>query len=311
MENRIIIKRHAVEGSVPSWLYRILPDTVCEAIVRVDVEKLEFLSEIRLRTNAICTLTSGGENIVLYNNNQFVTLSEKDIDSFLHKVCGGSVYSYENSIAQGFITVNGARIGISGDVTLKNGTVCGFSKIRSVNIRIPRHIGGCADKLLYHIKSTPYEKLGGILVASAPGVGKTTVLRELALKLSTARDRFYRVCVIDERCEIYIPELFKNNSADIFSGIPKNKGIEFASRLMNPEFIIFDEISSDTDASSILSAHFGGSVFISSVHATSPDAITQKNKIRALCEEGVFSHIFFLERMENGIKTSLHRIQKG
>ncbi len=308
MESRIIIKNDSAVGNIPLWLYNTLPDTAKSSLGRVDTEKLKYLSEIRLRTNGICTLTCGGENIVLYNNTHYIVLAEKEIDNFLHKVCNGSVYSYENSIAQGFITVNGVRIGISGDVTLKNGVICGFSKIRSVNVRIPRHVDGCADKLLCHIKATPYSKLGGILVASAPGVGKTTVLRELALKLSSDKDWIYRVCVVDERCEIYMPELFKNSSADVFSGIPKNKGIEFASRVMSPQFIIFDEIGSDTDALSILSAHFGGSVFISSVHASTPDTILQKNQIKTMCDEGVFSHIFFLERTGSTVKTSLHKI---
>ena len=308
MESRILTKNNSAVCGVPLWLYNTLPDSVKDSLGGVNNEKLKCLSEIRLRTNGICTLTSYGENIALGDRNNFVTLPEKEIDSFLHKVCGGSVYSYESSIAQGFITVNGVRLGISGDITLKNGTITGFSKIRSVNIRIPRHIDGCADKLLCHINTTPYPKLGGILIASAPGVGKTTVLRELALKLSSVSDKLYRVCVIDERCEIYLPEVFKNSSADIYLRIPKNKGIEFASRVMNPEFIIFDEIGSDTDVNSIISAHFGGSVFISSVHASNPSEILQKNKIRILCDEGVFSHIFFLERTEAGIKNSLHKI---
>ena len=308
METRIIVKNDSASGDIPLWLYNTLPDKVKNSIGRVEKEKITYLSEIRLRTDAFCTLTCGGETVILYDNIKVLKLCEKEIDNFLHRVCNGSVYSHENSIAQGFITVNGVRIGISGVVTLKNGVVSGFSKIRSINIRIPHHIENCADKLLCYINATPYSKLGGILVASAPGVGKTTVLRELAVKLSTGNKSLYRVCVVDERCEIYMPKLFNNSCADIFSGIPKNKGIEYASRLMNPQFIIFDEIGSDTDVHSILSAHFGGSVFISSVHASSPDTITKKNMIRTLCDEGVFSHIFFLERTGNTVKTSLHHI---
>lgn len=320
MISKMVFTNSIQKCDMHSWIFPFLPECINAALDKADTKILDNLSEIRLRADSVSAVTSNGANYVIAKDGVFpyslhpVIIGTKDIDDFIYKVCRGSVYSHEGSISNGFITINGVRIGISGDVTVKNGAVSGFSSIRSVNIRLPKHIDGCADGLLRHITSDGFESLGGILVASPPGVGKTTVLRELAIKLSNGINnehtlkQSFRVSVIDERCELYIPSLFKNCSADIYSGIPKHTGIEFASRTMSPEVIIFDEIGSDADAKAVMSAHFGGCTFISSIHAGSVYAAMNKRIIKNLYEEGIFTHIYFLERTENGIKGTLHKV---
>lgn len=298
----------------------MLPEEIKKALDKTAPEILSDISEIRLRNGGISTATVCDKNLIFSKDGitnyivNPVLLNEKDIDNFMYRVCGGSVYSYESSISKGFITVKGIRMGLSGDVTVKNGKVCGFSEIRSINIRLPRHIHGCADEIISFISKKGIDSVGGILIASRPGAGKTTFLRELAVRLSSGinesdgKTHLYRVSVADERNELYIPELFASSTADILSGIPKNDGIELASRVLCPEIIIFDEIGSETDASNIISAHFGGSTFIASVHADSLEGALNKTIIKRLASEGVFSYIYFLERTENGVKGTLCKI---
>ena len=322
MESIKILKKNADTDSLYSWVLELLPESIKYALNKTDPTLLNGLSEIRLRANGVSCVSVLGKNFVISENGIFphsekcISLDFRDLDDFLHKVCRGSVYSHESSIANGFITVNGARMGLSGDVTLKNGNVAGFSSIRSINIRFPRHINGCADILLKHIRERSSDSLGGILIASAPGVGKTTVLRELAVKLSESikdpygNNRMYRVSVVDERCELYIPALFKRCTADVYSGIPKHIGIEFASRTMNPEIIIFDELGSEADARAVMSSHFGGSAFITSVHAGCLDDVKRKKVLRTLFDERIFTHIYFLNRTDSGINGTLYEVDK-
>lgn len=298
----------------------MLPEKVRKSLDKTSPEILSDISEIRLRYSGISTATVGSKTFILTNDgvtnasSNPILLDKKDIDTFLYRVCEGSVYSYESSIAKGFITVKGIRMGLSGDVTVKDGKVTGFSEIRSINIRLPKHIHGCADSLLSFISENSIASAGGILIASRPGVGKTTLLRELAIRLSSGipdadgRKSICRVSVADERNELYIPSLFSSCTADILSGIPKNEGIELANRVLCPEIIIFDEIGSETDASKIMSAHFGGSTFIASVHASSVEDALNKAVIKKLASEGVFSYLYYIDRTESGIKGTLCKI---
>lgn len=315
---KLSVKPHTAE--LYSWIFDILPYSVSKAIAASEPYISEGMTEIRLRADGISTVTSKGLSYVVTENGisqsvkNCIRLSEKDIDDYIYKLCGGSVYAYENSIACGYITVNGIRNGLSGSITVKDGRITGYSSVKSVNIRLPHHISGCADKLLEHILTKSMVDGKGILAVSRPGVGKTTVLRELAIRLSgedkngNVPKRLCRVSVIDERCELYIPSLFTFSCADIFTGIPKHTGIELASRAMSPEIIIFDEIGSDKDAEAVISAHFGGITFVSSVHADSPESAIQNRTVKKLCDEGIFDFIYFLKRTASGVEGTLHRI---
>ena len=318
MDRKYIYSKPFQSDKLYSWIYEILPSEVRTFLQNANIEEKNSISEIHLRASGLSTITCCNKSIVITcpYKSEPLRLCSKDIEDFIYRMCKGSVYTHEESIANGFITVNGIRMGISGTVTLSSSKVTGFSDIKGVNIRLPVHIPGCADDLMTFFTEKDLEQSFGILVASAPGVGKTTVLRELAIKLSQGvKDKhgnttLFRTCVIDERCELYIPSLFSNCCADIYCGIPKHTGIEFASRTMNPQIIIFDEIGSEKDASAVLSAHFGGVSFISSVHASSPATVTEKKALRELFSAGIFTHIYFLERTSDGIKGTLKEVQK-
>lgn len=283
---------------------RTLPEKVQLCIDKSDASLVERLCEIRLRQNAVSTATIDGktmfltENGIAHSSENAIAISEKDIDEFIYRICQGSVYAHEASLKNGYITVHGARIGICGEAIPQNGDTVGFSKIYGLNIRIPRHINGCSDELMKYIESNGLSALSGILIASRPGDGKTTLLRDLAIKLSSSKaKRTYRVAVVDERCEIYAPSLFRNCCADVYSGISKGDGLEYAVRVMSPEVIICDEIGSERDSRIIRSAHIGGIAFIASVHAKSIDNVFATPSIKMLIDDGIFSAVYFLERI--------------
>lgn len=284
-----------------------LPSHISGALSRLSLSALEKIEEIRLRANAVTTVTISGETCVLCESGitkkstKPLTTSTQDIEDFIYRFCKGSVYSYEHTLSEFYITIGSVRVGISGEAHVKNGVLSGVGSIYSVNIRIPRHIDGCAATVTEHIARCGFPDGKGILIASAPGQGKTTLLRDLTKSLSLCTgeseiSQIYKVCVIDERREIYMDGIFRFCCADFLLGTGKVKGIEIASRVLSPQIIICDEIGSAEEAESIRLQKNSGTVFIASVHADSTEAIMKKEFLRKMFEEGVFGYTYLLNR---------------
>jgi len=288
-----------------------LPTQVSSAILQLDKTTLDKICEIRLRREGITTVTIGGQNFVLSltgltdDTSRAVICQKQDIDDFLFKFCKGSVFSYETTIKEGFIVSDGIRAGMGSLSSQASGMEFDIS---SINIRIPRYVKGCADGIFTHICKNGFEDGKGILIISKPGVGKTTLLRDLAVSLSTGTAfGLKRVCVIDERNEIYMQKVFEHCCIDFISGIDKCRGIERASRLLSPEIIICDEISGSEEAKRITTQKNSGVIFIASYHADSYESALKKPYILDMFNNGVFSHIYTLIREGSDIKGSLYR----
>lgn len=298
-----------------SALYKIrqyLPQNVSSCLSRLDKGTLDRITEIRLRKNSLTTVTLEGQNYILCltglssktKNGIFVT--ENDIEDFIYKFCKGSIYSHENTLKDFFVTNSGIRVGLSGQAIYKGGSLQGIGKVTGVNIRLPRHIKNVSEEILAYIEKNGFKDGKGFLLLSKPGVGKTTFLRDLAANLSHGSNtRIYRVCVIDERCEIYMDSIFTKCCCDFLSGIDKIKGLEIASRVLSPEIIICDEISGPDEAEKIIRHKNGGIVFIASVHSDSFEDALGRDYIKNMFTKGVFSHLCLLERNKEGVSVSI------
>lgn len=275
-----------------------LPSSVSGALSRLDKATIDRISEIRLRKDGITSITINSKNHILslkgltQDCSLAIKCTKCDIEDFIYKFCRGSVYTHEKTIRQGYIVHDGIRVGL--------GCTNSYSEqmpvdISSVNIRLARHIRGCSEILMKHISENGFEDGKGILIISKPGVGKTTLLRDLAVNLSTNTfSDIRRVCVIDERDEIFMEKIFENCCIDFISGMDKCKGIENACRLLSPEIIICDEISGNEEASKITLQKNNGIVFIASYHADSAESALKKEYIRKMFDNGVFSHTYLL-----------------
>ena len=62
----------------------------------------EKLEEIRLRTNRNIVLKIGQEEIVLN-----YIISTNEVLEILQRICDNSIYTYQNQICNGFITIKG------------------------------------------------------------------------------------------------------------------------------------------------------------------------------------------------------------
>lgn len=306
------------KGSSLNEIRPHLPQKILYALDRLDSKTQDKISELRLRADGIATITLEGKNYTLTlngiekNTKSGIVLSKEDIDEFIYKICKGSVFAHEDTLNNFYLSYGACRIGIGGSFGKSSSGEYVLSNIRSLNIRLAHHIPDCSQKLFLHIEKEGFKDGGGILITSSAGVGKTTLLRDLSVKLSSTCENFNsdfqakRVCIIDERSEIFMPDIFKYCNADFITNGDKITSLETAVRVLSPEIIIFDEIASPKEAELITKFKNSGCVFIASHHAATPEGALSKDYIRQMFEQGVFGYIYSLKRTKDNVEGELY-----
>ncbi|MCD7774624.1 MAG: hypothetical protein LUH40_03450 [Clostridiales bacterium] len=261
--------------------------------------------EIRLRLNlplAVCTQSCvyfvGKDSTVSsisFSSAELIT--QDDIALSMSLMCEYSVYSHQEDIAEGFVTFgSGHRAGFCGSYVSENGCASAIRDITSVNIRIARDCPNAADELIEAVYSGS-DILPSIIIAGAPCTGKTTVLKNLAYRISSEyKLGFRKTAIIDERCELGSKV---GVNCDILRGCSKHRGIEKAVRTLSPEMIICDEIGSHEEAEKIIFGLNTGAAFAVSIHADSYEDFLKRSTARELLLSGEFDYAVFLEGRKN------------
>ena len=188
----------------------------------------------------------------------------------------------EEEIRQGFLTVEGGhRIGVCGQVMQLNGRINRIYPILYLNIRIARERKACGA-LLYKQLWREQEPENTLLL-SAPGNGKTTLLRDL-IRLFSNGDEAHpgkRIGLVDERSEIAgclhgIPQNDLGIRTDVLDGCPKVEGMMLLIRSMAPEILAVDEIGGREDFVAMEYAMRCGCHLLATVHAGSLEELFQK-----------------------------------
>ncbi len=274
---------------LPPALAELLPPRLRHAIGQASADSAE---ELRLHANREATLTVAGENRPLG-----VTLTAQEMQSLLRAMCMGSLYAYEESINQGFLTLSGGiRVGICGTAAVEGDRVIGIRQITGLTIRIPHRVDANIERLTQRIFCR--NALCSVLVYAPPGVGKTTLLRRVAQEASSPA-RGIRTVLVDTRDELGYGLDDPRLTLDVLIGYPRRRGIEIAVRSLGAQLIICDEIGSEEDADAILSAANCGVPLVASAHAKSLQELLRRPAIRALHRAGVFDIYVGLNRQSN------------
>ena len=293
------------------YILKCLPTQLAKLILEHNIQKLE---EIRIRANKPVILKLGQVEIVLS-----YTITTNEIIGILQNICNNSIYTYQNQICNGFITLPGGnRVGVAGNVVIKDGQVSNISYIYSLNFRISHQINGASDNILKYVLNTENNTIFNTLIVSPPGAGKTTMIRDLAKRISNGINeinfRGLDVSIIDERGEIaaMTKGITFNDvgiRTDVLDNVPKSIGIRMAVRSMAPKVIIADEIGNKDDVNIINYAICSGVKCIFTAHGSDMEDLLKNNEINKIINLQLFSKIIFLDEKQKGKIKNVVNIQ--
>ncbi|HYE84205.1 MAG TPA: stage III sporulation protein AA [Clostridia bacterium] len=294
-----------------------LPKHIRQMIRKLPEETLAGIEEIRLRLGKpLCVsgcdlelfITADGKDTA--DAGKAYLVSGDDLKSSLQLVCNFSMYSVEEELKNGFVTVcGGHRVGVCGRVVAENSKVRTMKDISYMNFRIAKQIIGASDKVIGYLIRSP-DCIYNTLIISPPQCGKTTLLRDLTRKLSSGSEAHLfqgmKISLIDERseiaaCSLGIPRNDVGIRTDVLDGCPKAEGILMMIRSMSPEIIATDEIGRREDADAIIDAVNAGVKVVTTIHGSSIGDFLKKQDLSRI-QRGVFERYVVLSR-RNGVGT--------
>lgn len=168
-----------------------LDDRLRTALLGVDSRVKESAYEIRLRAARPVVIVTHGGSLFVYESGRTglvfspgaLAATPAELQASFSRMCGYSVHSNSAAAASGFISLaHGHRAGVCGTAVMaESGTVKSFRDISSVNLRIAHEIPGSADEIYPSVFS---HGIVSAIIAGPPLSGKTTLLRDLARRLS-------------------------------------------------------------------------------------------------------------------------------
>lgn len=280
-------------------LLKYLPLRLSHALAHQSDSFLSRITEIRLRDSLPFSVCIGSESFTFDENNELSSLSDgiittsEDVAECLERLCSSSLYSFEETIKNGFIPLErGCRAGVCGEFTLSESGVLTPSRITAINIRVMHLKREFGKKLCLHYRKNG---LSDTLVISPPSFGKTTLLRSVATLLCEGElGAPLKTAIVDERRELYVKGMTRG-LIDVISGCPKGYAIELMTRTMSPDAIICDEISAN-ECEAIKNSRGSGIVFIASIHSSSLKQALSRPFVRSLILERVFETFVVIKK---------------
>ena len=138
-----------------------------------------LLEEIRIRTGKPIILKYTNQEQVLEN----VLPLQEEILETLQAICNNSIYSYQNQICNGFVTLKGGhRVGITGSVVLVDGKVTNINYVSSLNFRIAKQMVGVSNRILKYVLNIEENTVYNTLIISPPGARENYLTSRLDSK---------------------------------------------------------------------------------------------------------------------------------
>lgn len=178
---------------------------------------------------------------------------------------------------------------------MEGGVLRTFRRVTSLAIRVPHTVPGVARPLLPRL--TADGSLQSTLILSPPGLGKTTLLRDLIRCISTGEGIApLRVGVADERGELGAGDLrpFLGPRTDVLENVPKAMALLMLLRGMAPQVLAADEITAPEDLRAMEEAAGCGAVLLATAHGRDLDDLRRRPLYRDLLDSGIFQRYVLL-----------------
>ncbi|HZG58064.1 stage III sporulation protein AA [Paenibacillus sp.] len=297
-------------NAVLDWL----PGAVRAALARLPSEWTSRAEEIRIRDGRPLEVVAAHDFTFVDPTGRPTRDAEAafrptrdDCLKLLDRVTNHSVYTMEEQLRRGYITVAGGhRIGLAGRAALEDGRIRTLQHIGGFNVRIAREVKGCARSLVPLLWNAETSMPHHTLIVSPPQRGKTTLLRDAARTLSAGGwaggvryDRARKVGIVDERSEIAAsvdgrPTFDVGPRTDVLDACPKAEGMMLMIRALSPEVLVVDELGRPEDAEAAMEAVHAGIAVIATAHGKDASDVRRRPSLAPLFEARAFGRIVIL-----------------
>ncbi len=294
-------------------ILQLFPDTYRSFFKEV-IKQSEQINEIRMRADRPIIVIWNGQEYFLTAGGAFTKeeklaekIGQKELEMILNHICNYSIYAFEDEIRQGFLTVQGGhRIGVAGQAVMRTEKeMKNMKHICFLNIRISHQIIGAADAVMPYLYER--ENLCNTLLISMPGVGKTTLLRDIVRQVSDGNSyaKGINVGVVDERSEIAgcFQGIAQNDlgiRTDVLDACPKAIGMMMLLRSMSPKVIAVDEIGGKEDEEMIRQITRCGVHIMATIHGNDLEDLKRNTIGKELVREAIFERYIVMKREKSG-----------
>ena len=225
----------------------------------------------------------------------------RELEQLVEIASRASLHTVLDQVRRGYLTFEGGhRIGLCGTAVLREGEIHALRSISSANLRIARQVKGAAGPVLDRL--CPGGRLADTLIFAPPGLGKTTLLRDLIRSVSEGENCVpLRVSLADERGEVAamyggLPQLEVGRRTDVAEGCPKAQGLMLLLRAMNPQVLAVDEITAPEDVRALITAAGCGVTLLATAHGEGRAGLERRPLYRPVLEEGLFRFLVRIRR---------------